>query len=237
MAYFLLGLCLLIGLLLCVRWFTTTEPKVIASVLKRLLLGLILAAAVFMIVTGRFNWLFYLVPLLLPWLMRFRSLARTAKTFSRMQGGGSGQTSDIRTRYLSLSLDHDTGEMTGQVLEGPFAGKALEDLGKEDLISLLQSCQNDDEQSAQVLAAYLDRLYPDWRASANGSAGARGAGNGGGKMDREEAYQILGLEPGATPEAVKEAHRRLMANLHPDRGGSTYLAAKLNEAKDALLGS
>ena len=54
-------------------------------------------------------------------------------------------------------------------------------------------------------------------------------------MDVEEAYATLGLEPGASADAVKQAHRRLMKKLHPDQGGSTYLASKINQAKDVLL--
>ena len=55
-------------------------------------------------------------------------------------------------------------------------------------------------------------------------------------MSRDEALRILGLESGASPDEIKSAYHRLMAALHPDKGGSTYLAAKLNEAKDRLLG-
>ena len=242
--YFILGFALLMGGLLAGRWFARADAKALAKTAKRVALGLILATIVFLAVTGRLNWAFLALPALLPWLLRARAFARTAKNFSRMSGGGgasSGQTSEIVTRSLRVTLDHDTGAIAGEVIDGPHAGRSLEDLGREDLIGLLGVWQAEDEQSAQVLAAYLDRIHPDWRGHAQ-SAGAQsadaGTGDGfaHGPMTRDEALQILGLELDAGTDAIKKAHRRLMRGLHPDHGGSTYLAAKLNEAKDLLLG-
>lgn len=235
-AYFILGIAILLGVLLAARWFVTADPHAMTVVLKRVAIGLLLATAVFLVVTGRLGWLIYLLPPLVIWLMRFRSWARTAKTFARMsrgQGGG-GQTSDIRTRFFSLSLDHDSGVLSGEILEGTYVGRTIESLSRDELIDLLGACQQEDPQSAQVLEAYLERVHPDWRSG--GGAGSGSGASSGGRMDREEAYKVLGLEPGASDEQIKGAYHRLMGGIHPDRGGSTYLAAKLNEAKDVLLG-
>ena len=232
--YFILGVALLVGLLLAARWFVNTEPSTVAKVLKRMALVLIVSVALFFLFTGRLAWAFYTLPALLPWFLRFRSMARTAKNFSRMAagsgGGFSGQTSDLKTRYLQMVLDHDSGELDGEVIEGKFAGRRLNEMSLAELVDLLQTYWAEDGQSAQVLETYLDRTHGDWRESA-----AQGKAQTG-TMTREEALQVLGLEAGASEDDIKEAHHRLIAGHHPDRGGSTYLAAKINQAKDVLLG-
>ena len=133
-----------------------------------------------------------------------------------------------------MSLNHDTGEMNGEVLQGRFRGRNLDTLSKEELMELLRECRAQDDQSASVLEAYLDRMHgDDWRDEADARSDG---GTATGTMTQEEAYEVLGLERGATREQIVEAHRHLMQKLHPDRGGSTYLAAKINQAKDLLLG-
>ena len=240
--YFVLGIALLAGLLLAARWFAAADPKALAKSLKWIFLGLVLAVIVFFAVTGRLVWALMAIPVLLPWIMRFRAVARTARNFSRMaasMGGGpgaaTGQTSEVETEFLRVVLDHDSGTMSGEVIAGSFSGRRIEGMSVDELIDLLIQCQSQDEQSAQVLAAYLERAHPDWRERAARGGGGDGGGFGRTAMDRDEAYQVLGLEPGAGVDEVKEAYHRLMAGLHPDHGGSTYLAAKINQAKDVLL--
>ncbi len=245
--YFILGVALLAGFLLAGKWFVTANPKTLIKVIKVLAIGLIVAVAVFFAVTGRLGWALMTLPALLPWFMRLRSLARTAKNFSRMAAGGAGgpgagtgQTSEVETQFLRMHLDHDSGTMSGEVIKGPFTGRDLNDLSLDELIDLLKTCWVEDQQSAQVLEAFLDRAHADWRETGRdaGNDGAQaGAGTGGSAaMTRGEAFEILGLEPDADAAAIKEAHHRLIAGIHPDHGGSTYLAAKINQAKDVLLG-
>lgn len=145
----------------------------------------------------------------------------------------AGQSSQVRSNYLDMSLDHNSGMLKGRIIAGPYAGRMLDEF---DLAQLLAMVPGFDAESVALLESYLDRRFPAWRQDAQGDrAGRQGRSPASGKMTNEEAYQILGLQPGATRDDISRAHRTLMKKLHPDQGGSTYLAARVNEAKDTLL--
>ena len=145
----------------------------------------------------------------------------------------AGQASKVRSQFLDMTLDHDSGELSGQIVAGPHAGH---DLGEFDLPQLTAMISGFDAESVALFESYLDRRFPAWRQDAQGdTAGRQGGAPSGGKMTDEEAYQILGLQPGASRDEIGRAHRALMKKLHPDQGGSTYLAARVNQAKDTLL--
>ena len=153
-----------------------------------------------------------------------------------MFGGGQrspGQASRVRSQFLDMTLDHDSGELDGQIVAGPYAGRPLSEF---DLSQLMTMVAGFDAESVALLESYLDRRFPAWRQDAQGNtAGGQRRAAPSGKMTDEEAYQILGLQPGASRDEIGRAHRTLMKKLHPDQGGSTYLAARVNEAKDTLL--
>jgi DnaJ-domain-containing protein 1 len=158
-------------------------------------------------------------------------------TIGGMFGGSSGrspgQSSQVRSQFLDMRLDHDSGELTGQIVAGPNAGRFL---GEFDLAQLAAMIPGFDAESVSLLESYLDRRFPAWRQDAQGyAAGGQSRPATSGKMTDEEAYQILGLQPGAGRDEIGRAHRALMKKLHPDQGGSTYLAARVNQAKDTLL--
>jgi hypothetical protein len=154
-------------------------------------------------------------------------------SFGQRTEKSTGQVSQVRTSFLEMQLDHDSGALAGHVLAGRYAGTPLEALDTPTLVGLLGEI---DEESRALLGAYLDRRSPGWRDDPDAGPSARERGTvGTGKMTDQEAYQILGLQPGATPAEIGRAHRTLMKKLHPDQGGSTYLAARVNEAKEVLL--
>jgi hypothetical protein len=228
---FILGVAVLALLLLAGNSFTKVDPKTLAGLMRKLGGALVLIFAGFLLLRGEIA---AAVPLglfgfgLLGWSTRWMPLfgSRTQKS--------AGQTSQVRSAYLDMQLDHDSGAMRGRILAGRYAGVSLDALDPATLVGLLKEF---DDDSRALLAAYLDRRAPGWREHAQGDAGA-GGGFGsprGGKMTEEEAYQILGIQPGASAQDVTRAHRALMKKLHPDQGGTTYLAARVNEAKDVLL--
>ena len=147
----------------------------------------------------------------------------------RSRAAGS-QTSSVRTAWLEMELDHESGAMRGTILQGHYAGVRLDELDRATVIELYET--SDDAETRRLLEAWLDRTYgADWRAAQQEPAPPSQSGS----MSRAEALRVLGLKEGATQEEVRAAHRRLMLQNHPDRGGSDYLASKINEAKDVLL--
>lgn len=144
----------------------------------------------------------------------------------------SDNVSKVRSRYLAMTLDHDSGTVSGEVVAGQFKGRDLIDLGEMETRALIDEI-GDDADSMALLESWLDANRAGWREyfeeTAKSEAGAAPADTD------AEAYAILGLQPGATAEEIKAAHRELMKGVHPDHGGSSYLAAKINQARDHLL--
>ena len=206
---------------------TKIDPKVGARVLKATGGLLSLGVAIFLGLRGQ---LFIAIPLgafglgLLGWIGPAGFTSRTRKA--------GGQMSRVRTPFIEMTLDHDTGAMSGQVLAGSFAGRLLDDLDTVALVALLREA---DDETRALLMPYLDRRDPAWREHAQGDTASGRVSPGTGKMSDEEAYEILGLKSGASERDITRAHRALMKKFHPDQGGSTYLAARINEAKETLL--
>jgi DnaJ-domain-containing protein 1 len=222
------GIVALAVLLVVLHGFSKANPRNVAIVLKATGGIGALAVAVIMAVRGRID---LAVTLGVVGLSLLGWLPWSVPGFGARTQKSAGQVSRVRSAFVEMELDHDTGAMRGTILAGPRVGQSLEVLDMATLTAFLPEI---DEESRALLMAYLDRREPTWREHAQAGATAGPGLWSTGKMTEEEAYQILGLTPGASVSDIGRAHRTLMKKLHPDQGGSTYLAARVNEAKDIL---
>lgn len=227
-----------VALWLLLRWFARAKPAKVARMFTYAALGALVLLGVFLVATGRLAGVFAVAAGLAPWIMRavrLHGMWKAVRAFGiRMKGGqaSAGNASRVETRFLAMTLDHDTGALDGEVREGPLAGRRLSSLDRAQALELWRQVQGD-VQSVQVLEAWLDRNWPDWRGEAPQGEPAPPPSSA--AMTREEAFEVLGLSPGASPADIKAAHRRLMRLAHPDQGGSTWIAARINRARDILL--
>lgn len=193
--------------------------------------GLVAAGVllVLLVVTGRAHGLFALIGAALATAARaLPSLVRYFPLLQKLYGQVYG-TAQMAGAWVKLEVDAQTGRLDGRVLDGPLRGQRLSSLDEEQLGQLWRDCQVDPE-SARLLHAYLQR------ERGGDQQAPPGGGRSGDIGSREEALAILGLQAGADRDEIVQAHRRLMSRLHPDKGGSDYLASRINQAKDYLLG-
>ena len=175
------------------------------------------------------------------YLLGFSHTPSLSGLFQKMSmGGPTGNVSRVRSAALEMELYHDSGAMQGKVLAGSFAGRSLDEMTRPQCDDLLAELRRDDPDGSLLLQAYFDRRFPGWRPAGQRDDDAAAGGNGAGQrfsgaMAEDEAYQILGLAKGASREEVTRAHRTLMKKFHPDHGGSTDIAARINEAKSVLM--
>jgi hypothetical protein len=227
--YFAFGLVLLLCFLYLLNWLTRIDPATLARLITYFGVAVLLVGVVLLFLIGRGGLAFAAVGLGYPLWRRWRS----QRAF-KAAGNSSPRASTVESQYLVMSLDHDSGTIDGSVKAGAFAGRRLGDLSLPDLLALLQEIRAKDSDGVALLEAYLDRAKPGWREGQEDHAKATASSHG--AMGREEALAVLGLAAGAGEAEIREAHHRLMLKVHPDHGGSDYLAARLNEARDVLLG-
>jgi len=220
---------LLFGLWL-LRVFASASPESIRR--AGLWLLAVIGAVVLLVVlaTGRGLQAIWTLAFFAPLAWRHVQGWRAGRRFG---GRGAADASTVETATLAMRLDHASGRMSGRVLRGPQAGRELAELSLPELLALLAECRAGDHDSVPLLEAWLDRAQPDWHAAEAPGAGA--APPAGGPMTRAEALAVLGLAEGADAAAIRAAHRRLMRAAHPDQGGSDWLAARVNQARDLLL--
>ena len=235
MIYFLAGCAVLLALIIIGRFFLAANPSTLALAIRKASGVAALAGAGFLLLRGA-------LPLAIP-LAVFGLALVGVKGIGIGSPFGSarkspGQASRVRTDRIEMELDHDSGHMDGKVLTGRFSGRALASLTDREAFELLDELQAEGAQEAALIEAYLDWRLPGWRDQGEEKTAKEEAPRGrarASRMSLDEAYAVLGLDKGAGEDDIRQAHRRLMMKMHPDQGGSTYLAARINEAKEVLL--
>jgi DnaJ-like protein len=233
MPSFIAGLVVLYLLLLGVKQFSRLSPTVAARLVRQGggVIGLI--GALLLLLRGSVTLASLLASLAIGFA-GWRGALNLAAMF-RGAAGGQPRISKARSAMIEMQLNLDNGKMSGWVLGGPMQGQALDMLARPACLELYATCLRDDPDGARLLETYLDRRFAGWREAAQGQSDAGRASANAGLMTEKDAYEVLGLEQGANAEDITRAHRALMKKLHPDHGGATSLAARVNQAKDTLL--
>ncbi len=230
---FVIGLILLFVLLSAIKQFARMDAAAAARLVRHGggVLGFI--GAGLLLLRGRIG----IAAALAGMAANFAGWRQTTAGWTSSRGPGAsgraGQASTARSAMIEMRLDHGSGAMAGTVLAGAFSGRALGSMSRPDLLALRSELARDDPDGARLLETYLDRRFAGWREADQGQRDRRRTG--GGAMTPGEAYEVLGLAEGADVAEIIRAHRALMKKLHPDHGGSTALAARVNQAKDVLM--
>jgi hypothetical protein len=242
MIYLLAGFLLIWLVLGALKAFAQASPAALARLIKRGGGVAALAIALFLLLRGGVALAIGFAGLGF-WLLNlgkgglWRMFASPARDASSGTGRASNRASCVRSAMIEMELDHETGKMRGSILAGPEEGKELDSLTRPQCEIIYNLCRRDDPEGARLLEAYLDRRFSGWRPADEAQSGSGGgaARRRTGAMSKDEAYEVLGLHKGATREEVVRSHRSLMKKLHPDHGGTTDLAARVNEAKEVLM--
>jgi hypothetical protein len=191
---------------------------------------LVLGIASYLVLTGRMHWLGAGLAALVPLVRSVILWGFRAAPLMRLLGRFKSTPSQFRTSSLVVTINFANGQITGEITTGNLAGKQLSELSTDEIEKLSQKLKETDKESYVLLQAYLMRIGTTDEQTANNfkSDSYR-------DISKAEAYEVLGISADSSQEEVIKAHKRLMQRLHPDRGGSDYLAAKINAAKDLLI--
>lgn len=242
----ILGVAAIVGGVVAVRWFVNANPARLAKHAQSGGSVVLVVVGALLMLRGQAVLGGSLIMAGLGKLSRSGGFGGASGGFGGYGGTGGagrgtpkgGQASTVRTARLEATLDHDSGEIDATVLAGRHEGRQFSAMSPADVLDVWVDCAGDSE-SRLIVEAYLDRRMPEWRdhveRNRDNGAGASGGAGSSGAMTEKDAYEVLGLQPGASEAEIRASHRSMMKKMHPDQGGSTVLAARLNEAKDILL--
>lgn len=265
MQWVILGFGLFIATGFILRWLAKARPSDIRHLLFGGIAVLLVLVGLWLLLTGKLAAMFAALVAAIPFLFRVLKFGVMWPFFKRMfgsaryrgrganpHGSSSNGTrrnrfSEIRTQFLVMQLEHETGRLSGSVIAGSLAGRDLDGLGLDELQHLYVECCSAQDQSRTVLGTYLDRRSDcqDWRnwdcvgrADGSSSRQEQHGGNSGFRsegMDVTEASKILGLGKNPSRAEINRAYQTLIKAVHPDHGGSDYLASRVNAARQVLL--
>jgi hypothetical protein len=235
MGRLILLVAFVLAVMTIIQLFKNTPKSQIKSMYWKIGLSGVAIVLILLAASGRIHWVGAMIGALIP-LVR-RSLPLLIRYFPMIQqyfntrspsSPQQGNYSEVRTSVLNMVLDHDSEQLSGEVINGPYSGANLDTLELVQLQALLDYCQQQDKDSVKLLASYLQhRFGNDWQQTPSQHHD--------GNLTEDNAYAVLGLTPGASKDEIILAHRKMMQKVHPDRGGSDYLAAQINQAKDLLI--
>jgi hypothetical protein len=237
MVYLLLALFALSGIVLMLRVYASASPASLTRAVRRASIASAALGALLLLFRVPLGFMFLAVSAILPLTLRWRALW---PDFGAAPNRPRGKFSRIETKHLRMALDHDSGALDGLVLDGPYRDRMLSKLSLEQILEVRSVCLRDDPDGVPLIEAYLDRVHgAGWRERNSGRQSSDNATprHASSAMTREEALEVLGLQPTASEAEIRETYHSLMMKLHPDHGGSDYLAAQVNRARDVLLGT
>jgi len=237
MVYLLLGLFALSGIVFMLRVYASASPASLDRAMRRAAIASAVLGALLLLFRMPLGLVLFGVGAILPLTLRWRALW---PDFGAAPNRPRGKFSRIETKRLRMALHHDSGALDGLVLDGPYRDRMLSKLSLEQLLEVRWDCLRDDPDGVPLIEAYLDRIHgAAWREpeSSRQSSDTSSPRRASSAMTREEALEVLGLQPTASEAEIRETYHNLMMKLHPDHGGSGYLAAQVNRARDVLLGT
>ena len=229
----ILAIIAIVALVMLIRlWFN--QPK---STRIRWILYAVATIVVVLAVTGKLHWLMALgatvigaLPIIIKklyFLLRYFPLI--GGLISRAGYGKSGNAR-FETTWLRLEVNPALGTLDGEVLQGEFKNRRLSSMSLAELEKLKKILRGQDLKSTMLLQSYITV-----RNRTRGTHSESTETHTDTSMTRDEALNILGLKANATREDITRAYKRLIQKIHPDRGGSSYLTIKINQAKELLL--
>lgn len=226
---FLCGLVLL-TVVAVLSYLQKRRPAIMRQGLRWLVGGLGILVAGFLLVARRFDLALFVGAAAFAVLRT----GRLGPISFDLPSGDKSNISKVQSFRFDMELDHESGVVAGRVRNGQFAGMDLMDVGEADTRILLAEVKGDPD-SLSLLESWLDANRSGWREYFAQQDARQNHFEADDAEPLAQAYEVLGLKVGATAEDVRNAHRSLMKALHPDHGGSVYLAAKINGARDLLL--